>query len=541
MNSLPSTPFAILLRRHRQARGLTQEELAERAHLSPRAIGALEQGTRQAPRRETLDLLAEALDLTEPERAAFEAAARHHRLATLSTSAAPEPTAPAQPSGGDPPLLSRLRTRALAVYRGLPARPALPARLRDKGKLVASVFGLMVLGTGLLAGRYALSRGGTLCLATDFPASGNQAPTRSVEFAADLAVAQHQDLGQGYTLKVLNYDDASPLKRDADPQIGARNIQQIVRAGCVVGMVGPGNSDVAAAEMPIAANAGLVMVSPDTTLSGLTLRPYAALDGYDFDQMHPSGKPLNFFRVVPNDVAQGVAAANFLFDQLGARTVYVVTDRKQFGEDLLGGFTQGLQFKGGSIQGVESIPSANLSAVADIAARIVKSNPDAVFYAGLTEDGGALLRAQLVKRGYLGAFLGSEGIAGDPSFVELAGVSAANGSWAISPSAQITTVTSRAAAQFIHDYAARYPSQRLDPTSAEAYDAAMVLISGIKHLIQAGRPVTRAALLEQVQRIQYSGIIGPINFDSNGDIAHGVFSVWQVRDGVWTCVQPLRL
>jgi tetratricopeptide (TPR) repeat protein/transcriptional regulator with XRE-family HTH domain len=61
--------------------GLTQEELAERAGLSTRAISALEQGANQAPRTDTLALLADALALDVEERAAFETAARRPRRA----------------------------------------------------------------------------------------------------------------------------------------------------------------------------------------------------------------------------------------------------------------------------------------------------------------------------------------------------------------------------------------------------------------------------------------------------------------------------
>src|SRR5215467_226087 len=93
MSSLPPAPFASLLRRYRQAAGLTQEELAERARLSVQAIGALERGERQAPRKETIDLLAEALALTGPERAAFEAAARQQRATNPPTSTLPSPAA----------------------------------------------------------------------------------------------------------------------------------------------------------------------------------------------------------------------------------------------------------------------------------------------------------------------------------------------------------------------------------------------------------------------------------------------------------------
>jgi tetratricopeptide (TPR) repeat protein/transcriptional regulator with XRE-family HTH domain len=55
--------FGALLRRHRLASGLTQEELAERAALSVRAIAAMEAGRTARPRAHSVRLLADALSL----------------------------------------------------------------------------------------------------------------------------------------------------------------------------------------------------------------------------------------------------------------------------------------------------------------------------------------------------------------------------------------------------------------------------------------------------------------------------------------------
>ncbi len=68
--------FGRLLRRHRRNQGLTQEELAERSGLSVRAISDLEREVEHSPRRDTVQLLMEALELAPGERAVFEAAAR---------------------------------------------------------------------------------------------------------------------------------------------------------------------------------------------------------------------------------------------------------------------------------------------------------------------------------------------------------------------------------------------------------------------------------------------------------------------------------
>lgn len=68
--------FGDLLRPYRLAASLTQRALALRAGLSLRAIKALEVGHRQAPRKRTIALLADALDLSLEDRTAFGAAGR---------------------------------------------------------------------------------------------------------------------------------------------------------------------------------------------------------------------------------------------------------------------------------------------------------------------------------------------------------------------------------------------------------------------------------------------------------------------------------
>ncbi len=76
ISPLFGSPFGALLRRYRESAGLTQEELAQRAGLSVRGISDLERGLRQNPRRDTVEMLADALGSAPHQRALLEAAAR---------------------------------------------------------------------------------------------------------------------------------------------------------------------------------------------------------------------------------------------------------------------------------------------------------------------------------------------------------------------------------------------------------------------------------------------------------------------------------
>lgn len=98
--------FGQLLRHQRKTAGITQEELAERAHLSVRAISDLERGVRTVPQRETVELLARALKRPYEE---LEDAVRRRR--GPPSSSVLERHAPAPPVT---PLLGREREESIA-------------------------------------------------------------------------------------------------------------------------------------------------------------------------------------------------------------------------------------------------------------------------------------------------------------------------------------------------------------------------------------------------------------------------------------------
>jgi transcriptional regulator with XRE-family HTH domain len=81
MEQLASTPppdgsFGALLQAFRHRAYLSQEQLAARADLSERTVRNLEAGHVRSPRSTTVRLLADALELAEPEREGWLAAAR---------------------------------------------------------------------------------------------------------------------------------------------------------------------------------------------------------------------------------------------------------------------------------------------------------------------------------------------------------------------------------------------------------------------------------------------------------------------------------
>ena len=76
VHASPPAPFGALLRARRQRAFLSQEQLAARAELSERTVRNLEAGRVRSPRTDTVRLMADALQLSEPERESWFEASR---------------------------------------------------------------------------------------------------------------------------------------------------------------------------------------------------------------------------------------------------------------------------------------------------------------------------------------------------------------------------------------------------------------------------------------------------------------------------------
>ena len=144
--AMASSSFGALLRRYREAEGLSQEDLAERTGLAAKAIGALERGERRRPYPRTVALLADALHLDD---------ARRHEL----IAAVPRSTALSFPSTsgfiGRERELAALRTRITQVSAGVGGITMLTGEAGIGKSRLARGFALSAerLGATVLVGR----------------------------------------------------------------------------------------------------------------------------------------------------------------------------------------------------------------------------------------------------------------------------------------------------------------------------------------------------------------------------------------------------
>src|SRR5438874_4169046 len=186
-----------------------------------------------------------------------------------------------------------------------------------KGTVVLAVATIVALacGGGSTTGGGGATKG-EIIVASDLPTSGAEASSglpgqQGAQFAVTYYMQNHSDGLKGYKLTFLPFDDA--VNGVHDPQKGAQNVQQMISDPKVLAMVGPFNSNVARAEIPIANQGPLAMMSPSNTNECLTQDfPYcdpkpAAL--------RPTGKN-NYFRIAAPDTVQGPAMADYILNTL---------------------------------------------------------------------------------------------------------------------------------------------------------------------------------------------------------------------------------
>jgi transcriptional regulator with XRE-family HTH domain len=113
MDAPSPTSFSRLLRQYRRQAGLSQEQLAERADISRRTVSDLERGVKVTPQAATLELLVQALDLSDEDRKTLlSSVPKRRHQPTASQDNLVLPTIPADVTT----LVGREREEAAAIH-----------------------------------------------------------------------------------------------------------------------------------------------------------------------------------------------------------------------------------------------------------------------------------------------------------------------------------------------------------------------------------------------------------------------------------------
>jgi branched-chain amino acid transport system substrate-binding protein len=366
---------------------------------------------------------------------------------------------------------------------------------------------------------------GKVTIAIELPQQGSEkAASDPIINGIKLAVKLAGGTAGGYAIEIPQsaiYDDA--LNGAHDPQTGANNMGKIAADKSVIAVIGPLNSSVAKAQIPISNEGGVLQCSPANTNPDLT-------KGDPAKQLRK--KPNNYIRVVTTDDVQGPAAAQYIFEVLKKKSVYIIDDTETFGKGVADAFEAEFKKRGGTVVKHDAAPKTTTDYVSIMTAAKAL-NPESIYFGGVTATGGARILLAAAQAG-LGdvPYVGPDGIndgSGETkdSFLNLASSAAKN---SYSTLAGIGDFPGRA--QFEVDYKAEY---KASPTgyAGTGFACAQVVIDA---LTRAGAKANAdmTALRESVRAagtatdVTYKTIVGDITFNADGDTSQRIVSIYSV-------------
>ena len=390
--------------------------------------------------------------------------------------------------------------------------------------VVAATLGAFACGGG--GGSTSSENKGTIAIGIELPESGNEASNGVPTMAGVKFAVEQQKTLKGFTLTTVNFDDA--VNGVHDPQKGAQNVNQMLANADVLAMVGPFNSNVARAEIPITNQAGLVMVSPANTNECLT-RDYDYCDP-KASALRPSGKPNNYFRVAATDDHQGPAMADYAYESLKATSLGIGSDNETYGKGIAQNFAKEYTKKGGKVAVSQDF---NMKSQSDFRAYLqsAQSKGAAGIYFGGTDSNKVCVVRSQMKGIFPGStpFMGGDGIVSQQCLTDAADnaadmygtVAAVDASH--TPDARSTIDAFKKANPNASDYGAY---------TIPAYSASQAIFQAISSAIDSngGKKPTREQVRDAMSKVKnVKTPIGTISFDKYGDIVPQVITVYHAK------------
>jgi branched-chain amino acid transport system substrate-binding protein len=312
----------------------------------------------------------------------------------------------------------------------------------------------------------------------------------------------------------------------------AKQLVDIKKVPVIIGGI------ISSVSMPIltsvTAPSGVVQISP-------------ASSSPSFTNLAEAGKTGGWwFRTITSDALQGTIAAKYALD-LGFKKLAIVHVNNDFGSNMVKEFTKAYEALGGTI--VSTTPyNENQPSYQPEVTKALEGSPDALYLVSTPGDGATIARNWL-SQGGVPKFLLNDGMNSD-DFIKNVGAQYLDDAYGTSSGADKSASTD----YFANAYKAYSGFDWQAPAADRSYDA--TAIAGLA-IAEAGKPDPAAIrdairkvldpkgeviyagadqfkkgldLIKAGKPIRYVGVIGPVQFDKNGDIT-GPFRLWRIQKG----------
>jgi branched-chain amino acid transport system substrate-binding protein len=325
---------------------------------------------------------------------------------------------------------------------------------------------------------------------------------------------------RGTELAVLDYGEikghnvsiGTPLDDLCSAEGGAAAGQTIASDDKVIGTIGTSCSGAAVPASKLISESGGVLISPSNTSPSLT----SDLVGNAGDDYN-----VGYYRTAHNDLFQGAAVADFVFNELGFTTAAAIHDGDPYTNGLAAAFQNAFEELGGEVVVFTAVAKDDTD-MTGVLTEVAAASPEALFFPIFPPAGNFIAQQSKTIAGFdTIQLIGADGLLVD-NFMELA---ESEGMYFSGPNLDYGSNASEigtTAADFLAAYDAAYGEAPSAAFWAHSYDATVLLLSAIDavavELDDGSLFIDRQALRDYLDATSgFSGIIGTLSCDDFGD------------------------
>ncbi|WP_020388730.1 branched-chain amino acid ABC transporter substrate-binding protein [Kribbella catacumbae] len=284
----------------------------------------------------------------------------------------------------------------------------------------------------------------------------------------------------------------------------------------IVAVVGSSCSGAAVPAMEILSGKGIVMISGSNTSPRLT----SDLRGKQGDAYK-----LGYLRTAHNDIIQGLAAANFAFQKLGAKRAATIHDGDPYTEGLANAFGSSFKELGGTISLATAISKGDTD-MRPVLTEVAASKPDVVFFPIFQPEADFIVKQ---AKGFplladTKKLFGADGLLSDTFIV----IGQTEGMYFSGPA----TPTGATYQELVAKYEKKFGEKPIQAFHAHAYDAVNMIFAAIeKSAVKESNGtvhIDRQKLIDAMHATKdYQGLTGTLTCDKFGDCADAKIDVVQ--------------
>jgi len=288
--------------------------------------------------------------------------------------------------------------------------------------------------------------------------------------------------------------------------------QAIVAQEDVVGVIGTSCSGAAVAASPLITGAGMVLISPSNTSPALT----SDLEGTAGTDYH-----VGYYRTAHNDLFQGAAVAEFVYNELGLRTAGAIHDGDPYTQGLAAAFQNSFEELGGTVSVFTAVNKGDTDMV-PVLTEVAAGAPEVIYYPIFMPEGGFIAQQIGGVSGLENVVqIGADGLLVD-NFLELP---ESEGLYFSGPDLQFgdnASTTGENANGFLATYDARFGEAPSAPFWAHSYDATVMLLDAIQKVALTSDDgslfIDRQLVRDELDKISnLAGMTGSLTCDGFGD------------------------